>query len=319
MADIGCAGILVSDIFCSPMKQFPGEGELVKIDSITTSAGGCSANVAIDLAKLGFDVDIVGCVGKDSAASALLASLDENNIGSEQVMYITGYPTSRTVILLVEGQDRRYIHTIGANNAFTASHIKREWLAGLKIFYLGGLFALPAVKTQELLDVLKFCREIKVLTIIDVVVPQGRGNFDDIKPLLPYIDFFLPNNDEAKELTSKEDVLEQVKVFMANGANTVIITRGCDGAIAARDNQLWRCGIYNIDSIDPSGSGDAFDAGLIAGIQRGYEMTDMLRYASAVAASANRAIGTTTGIFTPEELEKFVSSNKLEVTCDNLE
>ena len=318
MGDIGCAGILVSDTFCSPMKHIPEPGVLAKIDSITTSAGGCAANAAIDLARLGFDVDIVGCLGKDPAASALLSCLKDSNVGCTQLTYTQDYPTSRTVVLLVEGQDRRYIHTIGANNAFTVVHIKRQWLAELKVFYLGGLLALPAVKTQELLDVLKFCREKGVVTVVDVVVPQGKCNFDQIKPLLPFIDYFLPNDDEARELTGWQDVLEQLRTFLAHGANTVIITQGCEGAVAARGNQLWRCGIYKVDSIDPSGSGDAFDAGLIIGIRRGYEMPEMLRCASAVAASANRAVGTTDGVFTADELEKFVNSNHIEVTCDNL-
>ena len=67
-------------------------------------------------------------------------------------------PTSKTVILLVAGEDRRYIHAFGANAEFSVGHIRREWLTALRVFYLGGLFVMPGIKTDELADLLGFCR-----------------------------------------------------------------------------------------------------------------------------------------------------------------
>ena len=63
MAEVGCAGILVADTFCGPMKRLPREGELLAIDEMPSKAGGCAANVAIDLAKQGVAADVCGCVG----------------------------------------------------------------------------------------------------------------------------------------------------------------------------------------------------------------------------------------------------------------
>ena len=68
MADIGCAGILVADTFCGPMKRVPGPGELLALEEMPSKAGGCAANVAIDLSKQGFDVDVCGCLGSDASA-----------------------------------------------------------------------------------------------------------------------------------------------------------------------------------------------------------------------------------------------------------
>ena len=49
MAEVGCAGILVADMFCGPMQALPREGQLLAIDAIEPGAGGCAANVAISL------------------------------------------------------------------------------------------------------------------------------------------------------------------------------------------------------------------------------------------------------------------------------
>ncbi len=85
------------------------------------------------------------------------------------------YPTSRTIILLIAGQDRRYLHVIGANNAFAIDQISHQWLSSLKVFYLGGLFALPGIDFSQLAALLAFCRETNVKTVVDVVVPQGQA------------------------------------------------------------------------------------------------------------------------------------------------
>ena len=156
MAEVGCAGVLVSDIFCGPMDNLPREGQLLAIDAIEPGAGGCAANVAIGLAKQGISVDLAGCVGADSSATSLLGSLENDGVGCSHVAVNDQYPTSKTVILVVAGQDRRYIHTFGANKAFCIEHIDREWVKRLKVFYLGGLLILPAVDLGELRELLGF-------------------------------------------------------------------------------------------------------------------------------------------------------------------
>jgi len=319
MAEVGCAGILVADTFCGPLRELPREGQLLAIDAMPSKAGGCAANVAIGLAKQGFAVDVVGCLGRDPASQILLTSFEENGVGCEQVVYTDRYPTSKTVILLVEGQDRRYIHVFGANQALTVGHIRREWLAGLKVFYLGGLFALPGIQTDELLGLLQFCHTQGIVTVVDVVVPQQWAGRDELKPLLPFIDYFLPNDDEARQITGQAEPLDQLRALQSSGAQTVIITQGQAGALAARGREFWRAGAYPVLVVDPSGSGDAFTSGVITGLRRGWGLPQTLRYASALGASATRAIGTTDGVFTADEAEAFVAAHPLEVSRGDLE
>ena len=123
MADVGCAGILVADTFCGPMERLPREGELLAIDHMPSKAGGCAANVAMDLAKQGISADVCGCVGADASADVLLQNMQAAGVGCRQVQRLDSHPTSKTVILLVEGQDRRYIHVFGANAAFDVQRI----------------------------------------------------------------------------------------------------------------------------------------------------------------------------------------------------
>ena len=125
MADVGCAGILVADTFCGPMTSLPQAGQLVAVEPFRRSAGGCAANVAIDLAKQGVSVDIAGCLGAMSRDEMVLEGLQSSGVGCDRVTYTDDTPTSETVILLVAGQDRRFIHNFGANAQFSIQHIDR--------------------------------------------------------------------------------------------------------------------------------------------------------------------------------------------------
>ena len=128
---------------------------------------------------------------------------------------------------------------------------------------------------------------------------------------MPLIDYFLPNDDEAQLFTGKTDPVEQATALQAAGARIPIVTCGASGAVAARGRQRWRCGAYDMPIVDPSGCGDAFAAGVITGIVHGWDMPRTLVYASALGASAVRAVGTTDGVFRADEAEAFVAAHKL--------
>ena len=314
MKRIGCGGILVKDTFCGPFPTLPRPGELVAVDSVKTRAGGCAANVAIDLGKQNLSVDLVGCLGRDAAGETLVKSLQTAGVTCDRLTYTTDYPTSETIILLVEGEDRRYIHAFGANRAFSVYHIDGDWLAGLDLFYLGGLFAMPGIQLDELLTLLQFCREHNVVTVVDVVLPRGFVYAPEVQKLLPYIDWFLPNNVEAAVLTGRNDPWEAMQVLRSWGANGLAITLGERGALGVWRDECWHCGTYAWQTVDPSGAGDAFASGLIAGIARGWDFARSLRYASALGASATRAIGTTDGVLSADEAERLIDEQPVAMT-----
>ena len=313
MVQVGCAGILVADMLCGPVEALPEPGQLLAVDDIPSKAGGCAANVAIDLARQQVSAAVAGCVGRDAAAETPLGALRAHGVDCSGIVESKRLPTSKTVILLVAGQDRRFIHSFGANADFTVGHVRREWLEGLSVFYLGGLFVMPGIKTDELVDLLGFCRSSGIVTVVTVAVPLPFDQHRDLARLLPAIDYFLPNDDEARLFTGKRDPVDQATALIEAGARTPIVTCGRRGAVAARGRQRWRCGAYDVPVVDPSGCGDAFAAGVITGIIRGWDMAAMLVYASALGASAVRAIGTTDGVFRADEAEAFIASHRLSL------
>src|SRR5262249_28407364 len=158
-------------------------------------------------------------------------------------------------------EDRRFIHTFGANAEFRASDIPLDWATRCRILYLGGYLLMPNVRAEELAVVFAAARRAGARTMLDVVTPGPADYLPRLELLLPHVDVFLPNNHEAQLITGEADRLRQAELFHRLGAGTAIITLGGDGAVLVGDGMRLRAGAYPVPFVDGSGGGDAFDAG----------------------------------------------------------
>ena len=313
MIDVLCAGIIVADHVCTPIEHLPAAGELVMADGMLLTIGGCAANAAVDLAKMGVSVAIAGRIGADVFGRVVTDILRDANVEVSCIKTSAGADTSQTLIVNVQGQDRRFIHTFGANRDFRAADIPLQMMDQAKVLYLGGYLALPSITQDELIPVLAAARAHGVKTVLDVVVPAKGEYLSRFERLLPYVDLFLPNDFEGELITGEKDVLRQAEVFQRLGAGTTIITMGSAGAILVQKDLKLRSGVYSMPFVDASGGGDAFDAGYIYGLLQDMTPMDCLRVASALGASCVRAIGTTPGVFTRAECEQFMKENALKI------
>jgi len=307
------AGIVVADHVCTPISHVPAAGELVMADGMLLTSGGCAANAAVDLVKMGVRVAVVGRVGGDIFGRIVADLLKEHGVDVSSLQVATGLDTSQTLIVNVSGQDRRFIHTFGANGAFCAADIPLERLDRCQVLYLGGYLLMPRMIQEELVPVFARARKQGVTTVLDVATPGPADYVPRLEKLLPHVDVFLPNNHEAELICGEKDPLRQAEFFHRLGAGTAVITLGGEGAILVQDSLRLRAGVYPIDYVDGSGGGDAFDAGFIYGLLHRLDAADCLRIASALGASCVRAIGTTPGVFTRPQCEAFMEEHALRI------
>src|SRR5688572_25127642 len=138
MFDVLSAGIIVADHVCTPITHVPAAGELVMADGMLLTIGGCAANAAVDLAKMDVRVAVVGRVGEDVFGRIITDFLRDAKVDVAQIRATPGADTSQTLIVNVRGQDRRFVHTFGANASFRASDIPLDLLDQCKVLYVGG-------------------------------------------------------------------------------------------------------------------------------------------------------------------------------------
>lgn len=313
--DCLCVGIVVADHACTPISSLPAAGELRMAERLRLAIGGCAANVAVDLSKLGRNVGVVGCVGDDVFGQFVHESLNEAGVDTAHLLRTPETDTSGTLIINVEGEDRRFVHAFGANAVFDGSELSDDLLSSAPLLYLGGYLLLPGLSVAVVTDAFARAQAAGVRTVLDVVVPEPTGLWQKLEPILPYTDLFLPNADEAKLITGLDDPIAQAEQFHAAGAKTVVITCGEEGAILVSDQTRLRSEVFRVPFIDGTGSGDAFVAGYIHGLLNNRSPDECLRLGSALGASCVGQTGATQGVFSREELEAFLQTHSLQVSA----
>ena len=308
-----CAGVLVADHLCTPISKMPDAGELVQADELILNIGGCASNAAMTLARLGVRSSICGKVGNDVFGKFVADTLERAGVNVESLGVSNVHATSQTLIVNVKGQDRRFIHSFGANKSLTAADLDPLLAREPKVVYVGGFLILPGLEAEALAERFARARRSGTWTVLDVCTPGPADYLKHLRVVLPETDVFLPNTDEATLILGESDPVRQAKTFRDLGARRVVITMGDKGLVSLSDELGLRAGTYPVDFVDGTGGGDAFDAGYVAGLLDGFDELSCLKLAAAVGASCVRAVGTTSGVFTRPEADAFIARHDLKL------
>lgn len=314
-ADNEClsVGILVADHLCSPIDKLPQPGELVLSDSLPLAVGGCAANAAIDLRRLGHSVACVGRVGDDPFGRYVVEVLSQANVDTSTIITSPAAPTSGTLIVNVRGEDRRFIHTVGANAVISADDVPDDALARARVLYVGGYLLMPSFEPKRLAQLFQRARDLGVRTVLDVVIAGAGDHWQHLAEPLAFTDVFLPNDDEAAAITGLDDPVQQAERFRDAGAKTVVITCGDRGAILLDDEHRHRATPCRVEFVDGTGAGDAFDAGYISGLLSELGPLECLVRGAILGASCVRGVGATESVFTMQELLDYQRQHSVRV------
>jgi sugar/nucleoside kinase (ribokinase family) len=305
-------GILVADVFVPPLGRLPAAGELVATDDFMIQPGGCAANVALALGKLGVSAAVCGRVGDDVFGDLVERELRVRGIETSRVLRTPEHGTSKTVIVPVIGEDRRFVHTFGANAALTAADLDAAALDAADVIYLGGYLILPGLREEELVPRLLDARASGAIIVLDVAVPSGDdAALPGVATLLPLAHYFVPNVDEARALTGELDPPRQAERLLEQGAQTLLIKLGARGVYVRSREREFELAAPPVSVVEPSGAGDAFAAGLIVGILERWGLERAAQFASVVGASACTALGCCAGVFTRVQAEAFLAEHPL--------
>jgi len=227
MSEVVTAGIIVADILAQPIDRYPERGKLVLFDRLELHVGGCAANTANALGKLGRSVSVIGRVGKDAFGDHCLAEIRAADVDASHVKRSADAPTSTTFVAIAGDGERAFFHIIGANASFSAEDIDLEVVKEAKVFLVAGTYVLPALDGEPTSTVLRAAREAGVTTVLDCVYNESvEDHLALLRPSLPYLDYFVPNLTEAELITGEHGARACAQVFLAAGVGTVVIKLG---------------------------------------------------------------------------------------------
>jgi sugar/nucleoside kinase (ribokinase family) len=295
------------------MDRLPDAGHLVAVDSMFLLTGGCAANVGVNVAKQGLPVSVVGKVGEDYWGRFVREDLEARGVCTDRIRVSDRHQTSQTMILLCKGEDRRFVHTFGANADLAAGDIDASVLEGASTLYVGGYLVMPGMLPEELARLFAYAQGRGIRTVLDVVVPTGFEYAWELEAVLPHTDVFMPNDDEGEFLTGEVDPVRQARALRRLGAKTVVVTMGGEGLLFGEGDRMWQARHFPSEVVDQTGAGDAFCAGFISGMVLGRDLAGCVEYGSALGAACVRSIGCYQGVFTREEADRFQAENRLEI------
>lgn len=314
MKQVACIGIVTADVLVKPVDAIPPAGTLVPTDSAAMHVGGCAANAAADLRVLGVPARLVTKLGRDSFGRFVEQYLTEKGVTLEGVAHDEAAGTAVSMVCISSAGERSFLYHPGGNDAFTAADIPEPLIAACGIVFVAGALLMDRFDGAPCAAFLRRCREQGQTTVLDTAWDFRGQWMEKLAPCLPCLDLFLPSYDEAVQLSGERDPARQADLFHARGARDVVIKLGGDGAyFREEDGTAYRLPTYReIKPVDTTGAGDAFCAGLLAGLAQGLSLRESGRLANAVGTHCVTAIGASEGIRPLAQIEAFMRAHPLD-------
>jgi sugar/nucleoside kinase (ribokinase family) len=264
-----------------------GQAERLVEDARLT-LGGSGAIVACGAARLGLRVGFCGVVGDDLLGRVMRDELERRGV---EVGGLVLEPDRRTglTVVLTRPNDRAILTHAGTIGDLRMELVDPALLETARHVHVSSYF-LQRWLARELPAVFERVRARGATTSLDPNWDPLERWDGGLRELLGATDVFLPNAAEATRIAGVAEVDEAVVVLAERGV-LVVAKTGRDGAIAARGKELVRAPAPQIDALDTTGAGDAFDAGFLASLLAGDPLERSLAIANACGALSTRALG----------------------------
>jgi fructokinase len=249
--------------------------------------GGAPLNVALRMASLGINAQIISRVGNDAIGKELIHFIAENGVDISSIQLDNMHSTGEVIVQLDAKGSASY--TINYPVAWdkiicTAEDEIKVKKADALIF--GSLVCRDSVSHQSLLEIINYAK----YAIFDVNLRAPFYNKELIINLMMQSDFIKFNDDELYEiseyLNSPYHSLEQNLLYIAQQTNTkhICVTKGSHGAVLYYNEKLYYNSGYKIDVVDTVGAGDSFLASLLSRLLMGYDPQIAIDFACAMGA-----------------------------------
>jgi ribokinase len=284
---VGILGNTNIDLLMGPLPKLPTFGHEMVVPNMETRASGAVGYTAMALDRLGLPTVIVGALGDDAWAEFIrreLARYPNIDLSSLETAFDT--PTGLSVALLDADGQRGFVTCNGALDKQDEALLARQEqrLLASRYVLVCGYFFLPALRGEPMRGFLRRARAAGAIVMLDTgwaLDDWASQTCQEVLSLLPDVDIFLPNIDEAQALVGAGDGPECARRLLGYGAGAVALKLGKDGSIWAKAQDMVMQPGRPVKAVDTTGAGDSFNAALIYGMERGWDMARTLAFANA--------------------------------------
>lgn len=278
-------------------------GDKIPVDKLSHQVAGNAANSAVSSARLKLKSAIYTNVGSDPSGKQILEKLKDEEVNTRYVVVNEGMESNLSTVLIFQGERTifvyhqqwkyrlpdldftKWVYFTSVGESFTQSNLVGELGAylertGAKLLYNPGTYQIRAgVKKNP-----------KLLALTELVVV---------------------NKDEAGKILGKEDIFfkKLLRGISDLGPKLVIITDGQEGSYGFDGERFYHLGIFPAKLVEMTGAGDAYAAGVLAGLFYGNNLPESMRWGAANGAAVVEEIGPQAGLLTYEKMQAKLKEN----------
>jgi fructokinase len=314
--DIVCLGEVLIDMFPAELGR-----SLEQVTAFRPKPGGAPANVAVAAARLGARSAFIGKVGDDAFGRHLADVLQQEDVEVGGMRYD---PEARTGMAFLAMPDENsyeilFYRNPGADMRLRADELDREILGQARAYHFGSLSLIQEPSRGATLEAVRMAREAGALISFDVNYRADLWSRKEARErvldTVPLVDLLKVNEVELEILAGSADPDRGSRELLALGPELCVVTLGPEGSFFRVAGGGERVAPFLVKTVDATGCGDAFVAGLIWQlIGRGDwreqlpvdRMREALRYANAVGALTSMTLGVIPALPTAEQVEAFL-------------
>ena len=306
MPQVVSFGAHIADALGWPFTAVPDGQHLAMLERIKFTVAGTAAAPSVNLAKLGVDVATVGRVGDDAIGEFVRTTMAGYGVDISHLVTDPGRQTSSSLLPIRRDGSRPALHVIGANAGLGEDDVPWDVVAQAQVFHLGGAFILPGIDGAPMERILRRVKELGLVTTMDFLMSPRPDAAELIGPSLQYVDYLMPNIEEAGWLAGTEERGAIVTFLHDLGVGCTVLTMGGDGvSVAPRGEAETVLPAYAIDVVDTTGCGDAFTSGFVSGMLDGLDLASAAERGLACGSLVATGLGSDAGIIDLAQVEEF--------------
>lgn len=283
-------GSFVMDVIATT-ERVPASGQTVYGKSFHMAPGGKGANQALQCARLGADVTMMGCVGDDLFGQHLLETPRKSGVDVSHVVVRPGISSGVghvTLEVTDHTAQNRIVVIRGANAALTLEDV--AWIRDTIHTYDMVLLQLE-IPLEVNRAVAGWAHAAGVPVMLN---PAPATDLDE--HLLQSVTYMIPNEQEASVETGlplrteggalRQEDLEAIAAKLCSyGVEHVIITLGGHGSAVVKADGIQYIPIVQMPHVaDPTAAGDSYVGALAVGLTTGLSLESAMAFASHTAA-----------------------------------
>jgi ribokinase len=279
--DVAAVGMCTYDEFVL-LDSYPKEDKKYIARDVAFRYGGMAANVAVDLSKLGLHTALISVIGCDKIGEEALKHLAKEGVDTSGVRTIDK-DTQRTCIIVNKRNASRTAIAKQLLRITNPDDVQRNVIRNSRMIYLDGTVD-PEVCNDILADARKY--NCETFYSLELSTREGLEFFQQC-------DYGIMSEQVANELDLASPYKLVLKKLWRNESKLKGITRGRKGNLFYDGRNFIRGLVYipHTCTIDSTGAGDAFQAGIIFGVLNNFELKFTLDIASVMAGLTCTTIG----------------------------